>query len=564
MKIKKKLVATTISPNKLLLCMSIILTSHLIDCNVVLAPALILTTADTISLVYPKEMGYEKDFLHIIFKLTSTPELVYRIEDAVYDTKTFSIYFILSNGSSSGSELVRLRRENNGNKPHTNAFHRFVDETNANNYSYELATAWSFSRVYANQTSKLLSLDLNVDKRKLYWFEFNVAEKKWLLVIYKLMTNRIVFKKFNDYNFNGDGYSFITVARDVFVQKFNVKNKTKEYFNDIVFFVSNNQTLNICFSANMTCQDYFQATITPAELGSDSKSSLSTLTTPKTVTSELNEYDYSDQEAGLYLGGQSNEMMMDSNNRRNGAESESLSEIVKTSTSTNSLSSSTTLLPPLYTFGRLMGIKYSLDEHAIYLNDYGNDRIEKITFESNEFKLKNIETIFKSDLSNGGGGAQTQLLNPIMSVVYDKSLLFWIDYEDGLKTTVFKSSCMRTIYKIKEPLSLKFIQITTFLSSQVEDRKHSKVNGDLLNKLVLLNGNGGKSSILKYPPDFYNNYQYSSNDFNTHSFQQAVASQVNNLQVFRNGGDTEKLFKSNLFIYIFIIYVIFNIFFCID
>jgi hypothetical protein len=562
MKNKKKFFATTSSPNKLLLCISIILTSHLMDCNVVLAPALILTTADTISLVYPKEMGYEKDFLHIIFKLTSTPELVYRIEDAVYDTKTFSIYFILSNGSSSGSELVRLKRENNGNKPHTNAaFHRFVDETNANNYSYELATAWSFSRVYANQTSKLLSLDLNVEKRKLYWFEFNVAEKKWLLVIYKLMTNRIVFKKFNDYNFNGDGYSFITVARDVFVQKFNVKNKTKEYFNDIVFFVSNNQTLNICFSANMTCQDYFQATITPPHLDSDSKSSLSTLTTQKTLTSELNEYDYSDQEAGLYLGGQSNEMMMESNNRRNGAESESLSEIAKTSTSANSLSSSTTLLPPLYTFGRLMGIKYSLDEHAIYLNDYGNDRIEKITFESNEFKLKNIETIFKSDLSNGGGGAQTQLLNPIMSVVYDKSLLFWIDYEDGLKTTVFKSSCMRTIYKIKEPLSLKFIQITTFLSSQVEDRKNSKVNGDLLNKLVLLNGNGGKSSILKYPPDFYNNYQYSSNDFNTHSFQQAVASQVNNLQVFRNGGDTEKLFKLNLFIYIFIIYVILSNFF---
>ena len=513
--------------------------NHLTYCNVVLAPALILTTADTISLVYPKEMGYEKDFLHIIFKLTSpSVDNVYRIEDAVYDTKTFSIYFILSNSSSSGSELVRLKREN-VKIPQTtqaNTFQRFVDETNENNYAYELATSWSFSQVYKNETSKLLSLDLNVDKRKLYWFEYNVSEKKWLLVIYKLVTNRIVFKKFNDYNFNGDGYSFITVARDIFVQKFNVKNKTKEYFNDIVFFVSNNQTLNICFSINMTCNDFFQATM-PSELD-DPKS---TATTQKSFTSELNEYDYSDQEAGMYLG-QSNEIER--------VETESLSEL-KTSTLVNRLT--TTLLPPLYTFGRLMGIKYSLDEHVIYLNDYGNDRIEKITFENNDFKLKNIETIFKSDLANGGGGGvQTQLLNPIMNVVYDKSLLFWIDYEDGLKTTVLKSSCMRTIYKIKEPLTLKFIQITTFISNPIDENKNpnSKVNSALLNKLVLLNGNGGKSSILKYPPDFYNNFQYTSNDFNTHSFQQAAASQLNSLQVFRNGS-TDTLFKFNLCRYFF-------------
>ena len=549
MKIRKKFFTFS---RKIFLLALIISNAYFTHCNVVLAPALILTTADTISLVYPKEMGYEKDFLHIIFKLTSpSVEHVYRIDDAVYDTKTFSIYFILSNSSSSGSELVRLKRENvkSSQATQANTFHRFVDETNVNNYSYELATSWSFSQVYKNETSKLLSLDLNVEKRKLYWFEFNVIEKKWLLVIYKLVTNRIVFKKFNDYNFNGDGYSFITVARDIFVKKFNSKNKTKEYFNDIVFFVSNNQTLNICFSVNMTCNDYFQATM-PPELDE----SKSTLTTQKSLTSELNEYDYSDQEAGLYLGESSE---VDSNKR---VETESLAE-AKTSTMTNRLT--TTLLPPLYTFGRLMGIKYSLDEHAIYLNDYGNDRIEKITFENNDFKLKNIETIFKSDLSNGGGaGAQTQLLNPIMSVVYDKSLLFWIDYEDGLKTTVFKSSCMRTIYKIKEPLSLKFIQITTFISSQIEDKKisNSKVNNALLSKLVLLNGNGGKSSILKYPPDFYNNYQYSSNDFNTHSFQQAAASQLNILPVFRNGS-TQTLFKFNLFIFLFKLFYVINLLF---
>ena len=218
----------------------------------------------------------------------------------------------------------------------------------------------------------------------------------------------------------------------------------------------------------------------------------------------------------------------------------------------------TTLLPPLYRFGRLMGIKYSVDEHAIYLNDYGNDRIEKISFEKNDFKLKNIETIFKSDLANsanngGGSGAQMPLLNPIMSVVYDKSLLFWIDYEDGLKTTVFKSSCVRTIYKIKEPLSLKFVQISTFISTPADSagnaeetsRSNSKVNSLILNKLVSLNGNGGKSSILKYPPDFYNNYQYSSNDFNTNSMRQA--SQLSNLDAKSNAFRIEFSFYAKSF-----------------
>ena len=199
-----------------------------------------------------------------------------------------------------------------------------------------------------------------------------------------------------------------------------------------------------------------------------------------------------------------------------------------------------------------MGIKYSLEEHAIYLNDYGNDRIEKITFENNDFKLRNIETIFKSELSNNGG--QMPLLNPIMSVVYDKSLLFWIDYEDGLKTTVFKSSCLRTIYKIKEPLSLKFIQISTFISTNAEfedsvKAKSSKQDNTILSKLISLNGNGGKSSILKYPPDFYSNYQYSSNDFNTHSFQQAAASHLNILVAQNKAG----YFFSRIYLFVLLL-----------
>jgi len=86
-----------------------------------LAPALLLTATDSISLIYPKEMGYAKDFLHTIYKLDNRvannetnqqsrrnlkPRL--RIEDAVYDNRTWSIYFILSNSSAASSQIIRL------------------------------------------------------------------------------------------------------------------------------------------------------------------------------------------------------------------------------------------------------------------------------------------------------------------------------------------------------------------------------------------------------------------------------------------------------------------------
>lgn len=87
-------------------------------------PGLLLTTADTIAFVYPKEMNYEHDYLNVIFKLNDTSR--HRIEDSVYDNKSLSVYFILStlalpstnnetttnsNGNSlGGSHLIRLKQ----------------------------------------------------------------------------------------------------------------------------------------------------------------------------------------------------------------------------------------------------------------------------------------------------------------------------------------------------------------------------------------------------------------------------------------------------------------------
>ena len=85
-------------------------------------------------------------------------------------------------------------------------------------------------------------------------------------------------------------------------------------------------------------------------------------------------------------------------------------------------------LPPIYSFGRLMGIVYDPIEHVLFLADYGFDRVEKISFESeNSLKFKSIESILKPEFS------QQAALNPLMSVYHD-GYIYWIDAEDGLKS----------------------------------------------------------------------------------------------------------------------------------
>ena len=497
-------------------------------------------------------MGYEKDFLHIIFKLNNkNADINYRIEDVVYDNKTSSIYFILSN-SSAGSELIRLKRtkipnkhnsssNNQENKPFLSDLLVLNHDTNNNslNYSYELASGWSFSLIYKNSTAKLLSLDVNVNSRKLYWFEFCKLNQKWSLVVYKMLANKLIFYVLNN-EFNTDGYTFITVARDANVRLSQRKHelgrselakarnhkfsKKLSYLADIVVFISNNQTLNICFLINMTCSDYFQAPQPQISIQNKeivpNKTNISSIESSKQDEALAEDEDEDDDdEGGVFIENNSNDDETSIN-------TDKFSPIQTTTSTANT--QTTVTQPSLYKFGRLMGIKYDFDEHALYLNDFGNDRIEKIAFDKQYqaddlenglsyktkhygFKLNSIETILKSDLTNSG---QIPLLNPIMSVVYDKSHLFWIDYEEGLKTTVFKSSCIRTIYKIKEPISLKFIQMQTIISTSSSSSSNANTSNMLLNKLVSLNNGGKVNNLLKYPPDYYNYYQYTY-DFNS-------------------------------------------------
>jgi hypothetical protein len=469
--------------------------------SLAMAPALMLTTSDTISLIYPKEMGYEKDFLHVIYKLNSPQSqsdhssasmhnetLSYlRIEDSVYDNQTWSIYCLISN-SSGGSELIRLQhlvpvtrrdmiRYPNRKQQPTQTLVNNQNQSLGTGH-YQLASNWSRTLVYKNSTAKILSLDINVKKRRIYWFEFNLVDQKWSLAIKKLSSqHQPLYYTFGFYFFSEDGYSFITVAHDT-SETDSYNNKLK---NDITFFVSNNQTLNICYLVNLTCEDYFRAP-PPVELS----------TTSSTTTSTKFHSHSSDYDEEEYLIETAEDNTVKSTTKTDLNASSSIKLLVNE-------------LPPLYRFGRLMGIKYDRAEHALYLADYGNDRIEKITFEAKSFRFQNIETILKSDLS------QTPI-NPIMSVFYD-SYIFWIDFEEGLKTTVFKSSCIRTIYKAKEATNLRLIQIgtfktikppavdgSTFTAEQLAAYYDSSVN--VLNRLVSLQD---ANNQFQYPPD-YDNY----------------------------------------------------------
>jgi hypothetical protein len=159
-----------------------------------------------------------------------------------------------------------------------------------------------------------------------------------------------------------------------------------------------------------------------------------------------------------------------------------------------------------------MGIKYDAINHSLYLNDYGFDRIERITFERRgSFQFKFIESILKSEYDRQAP------INPLMSVFTD-NYIFWIDFEEGLKATVYKSTCIRTIYKIKHTTSLKFIEIGTFqdyekLPSHKEKQNLEDSMNDL-NEIIAIQDVVNFDRKIRYPPlYFFNRKNQEKNSF---------------------------------------------------
>jgi len=204
--------------------------------------AFLLVTSDTLWLIYPKELGYSEDIKELIFKInvnSTNDNKKIQIKDAVYDSHTNSIYCsILCQHCE--TELIRLSnyKSDQSNK----------EETILQN-NYQIATNWSITLVIKNYYSQIISLDINIKKRKLYWLELS-NEGLWSFV-FKNLNNTLSLPKyytFNNYFFSNNSY--ISVAHD------NHINKTHNN-NDIVFFASNKQVLSICYLVNTICYDYF-------------------------------------------------------------------------------------------------------------------------------------------------------------------------------------------------------------------------------------------------------------------------------------------------------------------
>jgi hypothetical protein len=418
------------------------------------APALLLTTHDSVSIVYPKEMGYEKDYLQVIYKVLGSSQTpprkpaINRVEDAVYDSHAACAYVVISYANHAGSEIIRLKQNNN-------------ESIGTNSNEEQLAVYWSRSPFYKNTSTSVLNMDFNEKKRKLYWLEYNYLLNKWSIVIAHLNDDSksdMEFHTFDNPRFSYDGYSFISVVYDEMETvignyhdaespqvAINTQN-TRKYKNrlldterkvhfrrkigELVVFITNNQTLNICFLSNLTCKDFFQ------------------------MEDRVPEGDY-------YDGVPRNQ-------------------------------------PDESKFGRLMGVQYEPKERAIYLADYGYDRIEKIYININtDYSIRNsqvkLSSISLSDIQTLVQASSGQMpINPIMSISYDNHI-FWTDFEDGLKATVYKSPCIRPVYRVKNATTLKLIHI-------MSKRNSSTVVNSTLTKNRYL------SSIQKnqfqYPPDY--------------------------------------------------------------
>lgn len=192
-----------------------------------------------------------------------------------------------------------------------------------------------------------------------------------------------------------------------------------------------------------------------------------------------------------------------------------------------------------------MGIRYDAQENALYLNDFMLDKIEKLKFAGpltnpgqqqsvgksghNSFRMASLEPILKSDYLSTA--ISHIAINPIASVEYD-GYVYWADYEEGIRTSALKSTCFRSIYKVREPLALRLVHIPSMMASAVAAAGASSppilvpdslfsspirqiLDGTNVDRLAtgLVSLNVGNN--LKYPPDFlsyfYNNYHLFAN-----------------------------------------------------
>lgn len=247
-------------------------------------------------------------------------------------------------------------------------------------------------------------------------------------------------------------------------------------------FISNNETLILCFMMNMTCIDYLRYS-NPANRH---------LLQSNQNEDPLNmDYAYEDDLTS--------------------SRSDTTTTMASTTVSVANKNELVRLGEPIIEYGKLVGIQYDWNDNSLVVCDYMSDKIDRIHFKDRvEFRYDYVESLLRLD-SLKAIDSKLVTMNPVMSVQHE-SYIYWIDYDEGLKTISSRASSssrdqMRLIYKIREPVALKLMFMhTPRLIDKNKNNNSDTSKSSLLPFLKSLQGEGGIKS--KYPPDYVLYYKY--------------------------------------------------------
>lgn len=314
---------------------------------------LLYSSATSIYFVYPKELGYKNDYLKQIYEICYFyDKCKYTIGDSVFDNKTSSIYFSVSNTLiNGGTYLIRLRDVNS-----LDDYYKFKILSNQpDNFEFKFRHAdfWSKTVIYHNSKSTITSLDIDVKKRKLYWLEKTISNWSFASKNLNDLNEPPKYYTFNSKEFSMEIYSSISVAHD--------------NGNDIAVFVSNRKTFGICYSVSMKCINYFKSSSYSKLLQKNNQANLK----------DHNGYKEKSLESEF-----------------------SLNLIEKKIEDTQVMN--------------ISGLVYDKIEHVLYFSDQESDRILKVYFEKtirSAYVFLKIEEILKvEDYESGRIRSHTQLV----------------------------------------------------------------------------------------------------------------------------------------------------------
>lgn len=375
----------------------------------VIGTGLLHTLDDSVSLIYPKQLGYANHLKQKIYKIKNTSNRIYKIKDSIYDRKTQSIYSsIVDFTNNRGSHIIRLAY---------NQSDSYNDQTSSTYYYEEqMAPNWSKSIFYENKTSVIISMDINIEQRKLYWLEVEINKvytlDKWFFVV-KDLNNFSNSAKYIQLNHTFTDQLFTHLISVAYDDSNSIQNDSE---NDIIFFVGVNKILSICSTRNKTCQDYFNSAFYSPIIKKSNNH-----TKENNELKSSSEFDLAEIQPTIKI--------------------DPYVQLYGLNISSNPTE-----------FNNITGIDYDKKNHVLYFNDYIGCRTLKLTFRKNKksngynFNFSKIETILEKNYG-------LIRITPKISVVHG-DYIFWID-TFGIQSSVIYNSCEIEVYSVRYSNSLR-------------------------------------------------------------------------------------------------------------